>query len=223
MYKKLALLTIAALIMVLFVVPMASACCECEPDPALCCAGNPELCRSQICTQVQVQHGKMKMNDRWLRVFLYEKDPETWAVVGRGAWGFLDYRPQGTVFKFLFVGKKLEPGADYSLVYYPDPWPGDCGDANPTTGVICLGSGTADVDGKVKIVGKGDPDSPFYAVPQSTGNLPAACDANAEYGAKIWLVLSSDVDCGNSQMTGWSPSEYLFENSLITFVDTDGK
>jgi hypothetical protein len=221
MYKKLAILTVAAMIIGFFVVPTVWACCECDPDPALCCAGNPELCRSQV--SAQIQNGKMKMNQRWLRVFLYEKDPETWDVIGKGgAWGFLDYRPQGTMFKFLFVGKKLEPGADYTLIYYPDPWPGDCGDADPATGVICLGSGVADEYGKVKIVGKGDPANPFYAAPQSTGNLPAACDANAGYGAKIWLVLSSDVDCDNHQMTGWTPSEYLFENTLITFMDTDG-
>lgn len=155
-------------------------------------------------------------------MFLYEKDPETWAVVGKGAWGFLDYRPQGKLFKFLFVGKKLDPDQNYTLIYYPDPWPGDCDDGDPDTGVICLGSGIADENGKVKIVGRGDPLNPFYVEPQSTGNLPAACDANADFGAKIWLVLSSDVDCDNHQMTGWTPSEYLFENTLITFIDTDG-
>jgi hypothetical protein len=221
MFKKLAVLAIVALMANLFVVPMVSACCECDPDPALCCAGNPELCQSRVSTQVQ--NGKMRMLGSWLRLYLYEKDPETWDVVGTGgALGFLDYRPQGTVFKFLFVARKLEPDVDYTLIYYPDPWPGDCNDADPGTGVICLGSGTADEYGKLKIVGKGDPANPFYAEPQSTGDLPAACDANAAHGAKIWLVLSSDVDCVNQQMAGWTPSEYLFENTLITFIDTDG-
>ena len=103
---------------------------------------------------------------------------------------------------------------DYTLIYYPDPWPG--------SGLICLGSDTADAYGKVKMVGKGDPANPFYMEPQSTGNLPADTDANAGYGAKIWLVLSDDVDCLSKNMTGWNPTEYLFENNLITFVDTDG-
>jgi hypothetical protein len=155
------------------------------------------------------------MNQRWLRVFLYEKAPETWDVIGRGgAWGFLDYRPEGTVFRFLFVGKKLEPGVDFTLIYYPDPWPG--------SGLICLGSTTADEDGKVKMVGRGDPANPFYVEPQSTGNLPADTDANAGYGAKIWLVLSDDVDCFSQNMIGWNPTEYLFENNLISSVDRDG-
>ena len=209
MFKKIAVLAIVAMIAGFFLVPMVSAECT----DAACCDGDPLQCRSQVTTRVQA--GKMKMLERWLRVYLYEKDPATWDVIGKGgAWGFLDYRPQGTEFKFLFVGKKLEPGVDYTLIYYPDPWPGD--------GLICLGSGIADEDGKVKIVGKGDPANPFYVEPQSTGNLPAADDANADYGAKIWLVLTSDVNCVNQQMTGWTPTEYLFENTLINFVDTDG-
>ncbi|MBW1742269.1 MAG: hypothetical protein JRJ47_02405 [Deltaproteobacteria bacterium] len=213
MFKKFAILTIVAFTAGLFVVPMVSASCEGEPDPALCCDGDPELCKSQVSTRVQ--SGKMKMLGKWTRVYLYEKDPETWDAIGKGgAFGFLDYRPSGTEFKFLFVGKKLEPGFNYTLIYYPDPWPGN--------DLICLGSGTANELGKVKIVGKGDPLNPFYAEPQSTGNLPIPGDEND--GAKIWLVLSNDVDCDSAtpHMTGWTPSEYLFENVLITFVDTDG-
>ena len=208
MFKKFAVMTTMVLIAGLFLIPCVWAECNCV------CDYDPDQCQSRVSTQIQA--GKMKMLDKWLRVYLYEKDPLTWDAVGKGgAWGFLDYRPQGTVFKFLFVGKKLEPFADYTLIYYPDPWPG--------TGLICLGSGTADEFGKVKIIGKGDPENPFYVEPQSTGNLPADTDANAAYGAKIWLVLSSDVDCVNQEMTGWQPSEYLFESTLIRFVDTDGQ
>lgn len=208
MARKIGTLTIVIMLVTLMTGSMAWAECNCV------CDTEPELCQSRVSTRVQA--GKMKMMGNWLRVYLYEKDPVTWDVVGRGgAWGFLDYRPKGTVFRFLFVGKQLEPFTNYTLIYYPDPWPGD--------GLICLGSETADENGKVKIVGKGDPTKEFYVEPISTGNLPAAEDLNAEYGAKIWLVLSSDVDCVNQQMTGWTPTEYLFENSLITFVDTDGK
>jgi hypothetical protein len=177
MFKKIALLVVAAFIVGLFVVPIASAGCQDNPDPAGCCQADPDLCKSQVSTQVQ--NGKMKMLGKWTRVYLYEKDPETWDAIGRGgAFGFLDYRLQGTVFKFLFVGKKLEPGFNYTLIYYPDPWPGN--------GLICLGSGTADELGKVKIVGKGDPLNPFYAEPQSTGNLPATGDENPT----MWIVTA---------------------------------
>jgi len=215
MFKKFAVPAIVALIVGLLVVPVVSAECNCV------CDTDPDQCQSQV--SKQVREGKMTMGrnqhthkrQKWVRIYLYEKDPTTWDIVGSGAWGFLDYRPEGTEFKFLFVGKKLEPFRGYTLIYYPDPWPGN--------GLICLGSGTADELGKVKIVGKGDPSNPYYTPPVDTGDLPADYDANAM--AKIWLVLDDDVDddvdCVGQQMTGWNPGEYLFENTLITFIDTD--
>ena len=36
-------------------------------------------------------------------------------------------------------------------------------------------------------------------------------------GAKIWLVLSSDVDCNSRAMVGWDAEEYLFEDVGISF------
>lgn len=132
-------------------------------------------------------------------LYLYEKDPATWEIVDDGAWGKMKYNLAGPEFSFVFNGHGLEPGRDYTLIYYPDPWPG--------AGVICLGSGTSNNGGNVNIAASVD-----------TGDLPTIDDDNT--GAKIWLVLSEDVDCGN-EMVGWQPTEYLFENNLITFVDTD--
>ena len=62
-----------------------------------------------------------------------------------------------------------------------------------------------------------------YFEPVSTGNMPAVYDDNYGSGAKIWLVLSGDVDCFHEYMTAWNPTEYLFESALIHFVDSDGK
>ncbi|GAI83933.1 unnamed protein product, partial [marine sediment metagenome] len=39
--------------------------------------------------------------------------------------------------------------------------------------------------------------------------------------AKIWLVLTDDVDCEGNEMFGWNPTEYLFEGDVINFTDTD--
>lgn len=42
--------------------------------------------------------------------------------------------------------------------------------------------------------------------------------------AKIWLVLSEDYNDGNDStgpMTGWNPTEYLYENKLIRYNDSD--
>lgn len=137
------------------------------------------------------------------RLRILEKDPSNWRIVRRGASGMLKYNLSGPRFDFVFKGKKLEAGWAYTLLYYPDPWPG--------TNLRCLGGGTAYADSSVYIAGSVD-----------TGDLPRATDANYPVGAKIWLVLSNDVNCINSQMTGWNPTEYLFEHNLITFDDTDG-
>ena len=136
-------------------------------------------------------------------LYLYEKDADTWEIVEDGAWGKMKYNLSGSTFDFVFNGhglEILEIGLEYTLIYYPDPWPG--------TGLICLGSGTVNEEGDIHIMGSVD-----------TGNLPAEGDENE--GAKIWLVLSDDVDCENAEMIGWTPLEYLFEYDLITFDDTD--
>ena len=67
--------------------------------------------------------------------------------------------------------------------------------------VICLGSGTADEYGDVHIGGS-----------ENTGDLT---------DAKIWLVLSANVNCGECKMSVWNPPKWLFEYDLITFDDTD--
>ena len=90
-----------------------------------------------------------------------------------------------------------------SVIYYPDPWPGD--------GLICLGEGTADFDGNVHIKNAVD-----------TGSMPSMADENYPHGVKIWLVLSNDIDCMMQSMSGWMPNEYLFEYDMITFEDFDG-
>ena len=136
-------------------------------------------------------------------LYLHEKDPDTWDIVPDGAWGKMKYNMSGDEFDFVFNGHGLEPGLDYTLIYYPDGWPGN--------GLICLGNGTVNEEGDVHIAESVD----------DTGDLPIASDDNYPDGAKIWLVLSDDVDCENAQMVGWNPTDYLFEYDLITFNDTD--
>lgn len=133
-------------------------------------------------------------------LYLYEKDAESWEIVDEGSWGKMRYVIKGDAFNFVFNGHGLESGSDYCLIYYPDPWPGE--------GLICLGSGTVNEEGNIHIAGTVD-----------TGDLPAESDENE--GAKIWLVLSSDVDCENQLMIGWNPTEYLFEYDLISFNADD--
>ena len=44
-------------------------------------------------------------------------------------------------------------------------------------------------------------------------NLAGSADLGKDTDIKIWLVLTSDLGVGG--MTGWNPSEYLFEHNLI--------
>ena len=127
---------------------------------------------------------------RIANLYLYEKDPSDWTIVEGGAWGKLIYWPIAKEFKYNFSGSKLEKGMNYSLIYYPDPWPGN--------NLICLGFGTGNRYGRVYIKGSVD-----------TGTLT---------DAKIWLVKSDDVDCEARKMINWNPTEYLFENNLITYT-----
>lgn len=119
-------------------------------------------------------------------LYLFEKDPETWMIVEGGAWGKMRYRVRNGEFDYVFNGHELEPGCEYTLIRYIDPW--------PSVGVECYGCAMADEDGNVHI----------------SGAAPWGDYTNV----KIWLVLSADVDCGN-QMIGWNPVEYLFEYNLL--------
>lgn len=145
-----------------------------------------------------------EMPDMPSLLILHEKDPEDWSIVEDGAWGKLIFDPVSPTFNFIFYGSKLTDGEDYELIYYPDPWPGD----NP--GAL-IGSGSTDEEGKIHVFGS----------PDLNMDLPHPNDANYPDGAKIWLVLSGDYDISDCKMTGWHPEEYLFENNLITYDDTD--
>ena len=92
-------------------------------------------------------------------LYLFEKDPVTWEIIDGGARGKMKYNLEGYEFDFVFNGHGLEQGLDYTLIYYPDPWPGD--------GLICLGEGTFDFDGNLHIKNTID-----------TGSLPAMGDEN---------------------------------------------
>jgi hypothetical protein len=168
-------------------------------------------------------HGEAKIG----QLFLFQKcDDDSgcpssengpWPIIpDNGRWGQLNYSLWGDTFKFSFEGKKLESKSDYTLIYYPDPWPG--------SGLICLGSGISNRAGNIAIHGRIE-----------TGtSLPASWDANYKpifpsgaVGAKIWLVLSKDVDCDGTPpdvkpyMVGWNPGAYLFEYNLIVFEHFD--
>lgn len=118
-------------------------------------------------------------------LYLYEKDPSDWSIVDQGAWGKLTYDLSGDMFNYVFNGHQMVAGGDYTLIYYPDPWPGE--------GLICLGSGVADELGNVHIKN---------AI--STGDLT---------DAKIWLVKSADVSCESTTWNVLGTYEWVVLNT----------
>jgi len=139
-------------------------------------------------------------------LYLYEKD-SNWEIVEDGAWGKLNYKLSGegeeTMVSGVFNGKDLEVGENYTLIYYPEvapnPWPAG------GVPIVVLGEGTANDEGDVHIAGAaiiGEPD-----------DQPEIGDYVGQTGDKIWLVKTDDIASGN--LTGWNPTEYLFESALI--------
>lgn len=147
-----------------------------------------------------------------------------WPILPGHRWGQMKYNLLGERFRFSFEGKKLAPNTEYTLIYYPDPWPGE--------NLICLGSRKASRSGNLQING-------IKEILNSEGvisGLPTADDQNyypacsGAVGAKIWLVRSKDVECNVTtqvieesevavppHMTGWNPEDYLFEGNLIVY------
>jgi hypothetical protein len=135
-------------------------------------------------------------------LYLYEKNPADWSIVDGGAWGKMEYNLSGATFDFVFNGHALPANTGYSLVYYrdyvPEVWP------HPVT---IIAQGTSNAGGNIHLGGS----------VELGKDLPELGDINT--GAKIWLVLTDDIVGGS--LSGWNPTEYLFENNLITYTDTD--
>jgi hypothetical protein len=126
-------------------------------------------------------------------LYLCTKNPDTWDVVEAGAWAKFKHTTAGDEFKFGVKAHGLTPDTSYTLIHYTDPWPG--------TPVTCFGDGFAKGDGNLDLKGSTNLDADLV-------------------DAKIWLVLTADVDCGNG-MTAWNPTDYLFEYNLIDYHDTN--
>lgn len=101
-------------------------------------------------------------------LYLYQKDPSDWSIVSEGAWGKMKYGLTGPEFDFVFNGHNLVPETDYTLIYYPDPWPG--------TGLMCLANGVTNGGGNLNLQANVD-----------TGSLPIVSDANYKWNLDgVW-------------------------------------
>ena len=136
-------------------------------------------------------------------LYLYEKTPASegaWPIVEDGAWGKMIALRFYKMF-FVFNGHQLIADTAYTLISYKEP-----GSDWPATDCVLLGNGTADADGNIHIMGV-IPSLVYNTYPTETS------DEYNGTGAKIWLVLSSDMD--GTTLLGWNPTEYLFEGRLL--------
>ena len=148
-----------------------------------------------VVANAQIQERSHNGNAKHL--YLYEKDSSNWNIVEDGAWGKMMYKDD----KFVFNGHNLEVGVSYTLISYKEPtsW--------PAYDNVVLGEGTVDEFGNVNIKG----DMLELVINDYTGYTTG--DYYDVTGSKVWLVLSDDMN--EDTLTGWNPTEYLFENNLI--------
>ena len=146
-------------------------------------------------------------------VTLTHKDGEPdWNPIGNNS--SLSYAPMGNEFYFELDAIELEASISHSLIYYADPWPGN----NP--GAVMAAFTT---DGNGDVTSSGHVDLGM--------NIPHADDDNFDEGAKVWVVLSSNLTNGNAMpMIGYDHTKYLTEYSeildedytdLVKYEDTD--
>jgi hypothetical protein len=139
-------------------------------------------------------------------LYLYEKTPvegRAWTIVEHGSWGKMTM-----IFHkmfFVFNGHKLVADTHYTLISYKEP-----GTTWPATDCVILGTGTANAGGNVHIMGV-MPRLVYNEYPTLTSDEYQL--GEGQRGAKIWLVLSSDMN--GTTLEGWNPAGYLFEGNLI--------
>ena len=133
---------------------------------------------------------------------LCQKETEYYQCIEGGATATLTYNTIGNPdFNFALTGQGLVASTNYTLIYYPDPWPGN--------GLLCLGSADSAGDGSFSLTGSATP-----------GDLPWTCDDNCGTGAKIWLVPTGLVNCVARTIT-WSPAQFLFDDQESDWINFD--
>lgn len=121
----------------------------------------------------------------------------------RHSFGIVKYERETPTFNFRLHAHGLKSRQEYTLIYFPDPHPGD--------NLLCLGHGVSGKRGNLRFANRIDINS----------NLPAIYDENYPEGARLRLVPSSDVDCNARKFIEWRPYAYLYETRLIKYTDTD--
>ncbi len=129
-------------------------------------------------------------------------DPETGETVEDGSWARIMYRWIAPMFDYVINVHDVEPLGEYTLTYQPEPM--------PSSGIICLGTGTANPGGELNLQDAFD----------IATDLPAAYDEN-EDEAQLVVVPAADVDCEAGEMLEWSPENYIFGDEGMFYVHSE--
>ena len=133
----------------------------------------------------------------------------TWVPIGEPS--SLAYTPMGDEFYFELDAVGLDTETPYSLIYYADEVDGF---GNDMWGGTNGPAGTA-IGDSFEVAG--ETITGHYNVGM---DIPCMPDENFDEGAKVWVVLTSDMGAGNSlPMSDWHLLEYLFESSEILTPD----
>ncbi|MCK4736511.1 MAG: PEF-CTERM sorting domain-containing protein [Methanophagales archaeon] len=153
-------------------------------------------------------------------VNLVEKNPTDWSVVSDGKSGTLVYTMPDTTMVYTFtLNTPLTPNTVYCLVFYTRnsegiSWRNSDNEVWGNQGSRRIRCATTDCSG-------------YFPIPMSLGTfnfdnhgtgLDYINDGDdydgSVLGAKVWLVPSSDLT--GDTVTGWNPSNFLWEEDLIT-------
>lgn len=129
--------------------------------------------------------------------------PDEAARSHRRTGGFVIFKRAAPTFNLRVRAHGLRRNEAYTLIYFPDPWPGEQ--------LLCLATGNSNRGGGLQISKR---------VNLNT-SLPAVHDANHPTGARLRLVLTADIDCDGRRFRDWNPRAYLYETRLIRYTDTD--
>ncbi len=144
---------------------------------------------------------------------LDNKDANWQLTPNDGIGATMTYKTEGPQFDYSLSGEVKNASAEYCLIYYADPYPGDGTDHS--TGAL-IGKATSDGSGNISIANT--------QVELGT-DLPNAKDQNYPGGAKVWLVpcgeYSAAVLGAQGSLVSWTPGEYLFEEQFINYADTE--
>ena len=149
-------------------------------------------------------------------------------VISGGPGATLLYNSSGPEFEWSLEATGLLVDGAYSLIYYADmpdrfvDWGGDnpgalIADVVASGGVISA-SGITDLGMNLPCYPDANISEYYYGTITTVSGYTGDNYATG-YGAKIWLVPSSDYT--EPALTAWNPVNYLFETDLISYTDTN--